>query len=71
MSKDRKNCMCTAMLYDPKEHVTPEETKEDFKQNSHVYERFMEVKQSRFLKKFKKGGGGTLSKMILKYFFNF
>lgn len=71
MSKDRKNCMCTAMLYDPKEHTTPEETKEDFKQNSEAYGRFMEAKQSRFLKRFKKGGGGSLSKMILKYFFNF
>jgi len=71
MSKERKNCMCTAMLYDPKEHTTPEETKEDFKQNSEAYGRFMEAKQSRFLKRFKKGGGGSLSKMILKYFFNF
>jgi hypothetical protein len=71
MSKDRKNCMCTAMLYDPKEHTTPEETKEDFKQNSEAYGRFMEAKQSRFLKRFRKGGGGSLSKMILKYFFNF
>ncbi|HTB99455.1 MAG TPA: GNAT family N-acetyltransferase [Ferruginibacter sp.] len=71
MSKERKNCMCTAMLYDPKEHITPEETKEDFKQNSEAYGRFMEAKQSRFLKRFKKGGGGSLSKMILKYFFNF
>ena len=30
MSKDRKNCMCTAMLYDPKDHYEPEETKEVF-----------------------------------------
>ena len=27
MSKDRKNCMCTAMLYDPADHYEPEETK--------------------------------------------
>jgi hypothetical protein len=71
MSKERKNCMCTAMLYDPKEHTTPEETKEDFKQNSEAYGRFMEAKQNRFLKRLKKGGGGSLSKLILKYFFNF
>jgi len=31
MSKERKNCMCTAMLYDPKDHFAPEETTEDFK----------------------------------------
>ena len=29
MSKDRKNCMCTAMLYDPADHYTPEETKQN------------------------------------------
>ncbi|HTB51696.1 MAG TPA: GNAT family N-acetyltransferase [Ferruginibacter sp.] len=71
MSKERKNCMCTAMLYDPKEHITPEETKEDFKQNSEAYGRFMEAKQNRFLKRLKKGGGGSISKLIFKYFFNF
>ena len=32
MSKDRKNCMCTAMLYDPKDHYEPEETKEFFEE---------------------------------------
>ena len=31
MSKDRKNCMCTAMLYDPKDHVEPTKTASDFK----------------------------------------
>jgi hypothetical protein len=74
MSKDRKNCMCTAMLYDPAEHhAKPEETKEDFKKNAHVYQRFMEAKQSRLLKflKRKQGGGGSGSKSILRYFFNF
>ena len=33
MSKDRKNCMCTAMLYDPKDHYEPAETKQYFKEN--------------------------------------
>jgi hypothetical protein len=72
MSKERKNCMCTAMLYDPADHFTPEETKEDFKQNSKVYERFMEVKHSRFLKLFKhkEGSSGGVTKSLLK-FFNF
>jgi GNAT superfamily N-acetyltransferase len=45
MSKDRKNCMCTAMLYDPKDHYKPEETKEYFKQKSKIYERLLRIKQ--------------------------
>src|SRR6478735_11729782 len=52
MSKDRKNCMCTAMLFDPKDHYEPEETKEDFKKNSKIYERLMEIRQSRLLRFF-------------------
>ncbi|MBC7629260.1 GNAT family N-acetyltransferase [Ferruginibacter sp.] len=69
MSKERKNCMCTAMLYDPADHYEPEETKEDFKQHSKLYERFMHVKQSRLLKLLKKkDGGGSLPKSLLKYF---
>ncbi len=54
MSKDRKNCMCTGMLYDPKDHYEPAETKEDFKQHSKLYERFMRIKQSKLLKPFMK-----------------
>ena len=50
MSKDRKNCMCTAMLYDPVDHYEPEETKEEFKKHSKLYERFMRSKSSRLLK---------------------
>ena len=50
MSKDRKNCMCTAMLYDPADHYEPEETKEEFKKHSKLYERFMRIKQSGLLK---------------------
>ncbi len=50
MSKERKNCMCTAMLYDPKDHFEPRETAEDFKAHSKLYERFMKIKQSRLLK---------------------
>src|SRR5579871_4521402 len=45
MSKDRRNCMCTAMLYDPKDHIEPTETKEEFEKHAKIYERFMEVKQ--------------------------
>ncbi len=50
MSKERKNCMCTAMLYDPADHYEPEETKEEFKKRSKLYERFMRIKQSSLLK---------------------
>lgn len=79
MSKDRKNCLCTAMLYDPKDHYKPEETAEDFKQHSKGYERLLRLKKSRFLKAFRKitgteskpeggGGGGTAKKRFFSFF---
>jgi N-acetylglutamate synthase-like GNAT family acetyltransferase len=72
MSKERKNCMCTAMLFDPADHYTPEETKQEFTQHSKLYERFMRIKQSRMLKFLqRKEGGGSSSKSLLRYFFNF
>jgi hypothetical protein len=49
-SKDRKNCMCTAMLYDPADHFEPEETASEFKKQSKIFERFMRLKQSRLIK---------------------
>src|SRR6187397_2817094 len=49
MSKERKNCLCTAMLYDPKDHYEPVETKEHFEKKSKVYERLLKIKQSKFL----------------------
>src|SRR3954466_3489162 len=54
MSKERKNCLCTAMLYDPKDHYTPEETKRSFEKKSKVFGRLIESKKSRFLKVFRK-----------------
>lgn len=51
MSKERKNCLCTAMLYDPKDHYEPKETAEHFEEKSKVYERFLKLKQSKFLKR--------------------
>lgn len=74
MSKDRKNCMCTAMLYDPADHREPEETKEDFKKNSKIYERLMEIRQSRLLRFFNRkdqSGENKIVKMSLKYFFKY
>src|SRR5262245_44831859 len=77
MSKERKNCLCTGMLYDPKDHYEPEETKEFFEKKSKVLERLLRVKQ-RFLKalnlkekdpKASDGKGGKL-KSLLQLFFN-
>lgn len=70
MSKDRKNCFCTAMLYDPADHYEPEETAEDFKEHSKLYERFMNVKKSRLLKLLKKKDptAKATPKSIVQYF---
>lgn len=69
MSKDRKNCMCTAMLYDPKDHYTPEETAQDFKKKSKVYERFMRLKKNKLINYLKKKKQEK-PKSILSFFFN-
>jgi N-acetylglutamate synthase-like GNAT family acetyltransferase len=76
MSKERKNCMCTAMLYDPADHYEPIETSQEFQQHSKLYERFMKIKQSKLLQLFKRndnsgGGGGGKQKSLFHYFFNF
>jgi hypothetical protein len=73
MSKERKNCMCTAMLYDPKDHYEPEETKKFFKEKSKVLERLMKIKQLRFLRHFrhKENNKGDKPKSLLQVFFNF
>ena len=75
MSKERKNCFCTAMLYDPKDHSAPEETKEAFRQHSKFYERFMRIKKWKLLQPFlKKDREESKSrhnmKTILHFFFN-
>ena len=54
MSKDRKNCMCTAMLYDPADHYTTQETSSAFKSNSKLYERFMKFKHNHLMQWFRK-----------------
>lgn len=69
MSKERKNCMCTAMLYDPKDHYAPEETARDFKKKSKVYERFMRLKKNRLINYLKKKKQEK-PKSILSFFFN-
>jgi hypothetical protein len=75
MGKERKNCMCTAMLYDPKDHFEPEETKEFFKTKSKVLERLMQIKQWKFLKAFMKkdknaDNSADKAKSLLHFFFN-
>ena len=76
MSKDRKNCMCTAMLYDPADHFKPEETAQVFKQKSKLYERFMKIKQSRLMGIFRKkeatntSGGAIKPKSFFTQLFN-
>ena len=54
VSKGRKNCMCTAMLYDPKDHPQPAKTSKEFEKKSKIYERFMRLKQKRMIKFLKK-----------------
>jgi len=85
MSKERKNCMCTAMLYDPRDHYEPEETTQDFKKHSKLYERFMRIKQWKLLAPFVKhhpethetaakgggGGNGVRHRSFFHSFFNF
>ena len=54
MSKDRKNCMCTAMLFDPKDHYKPEETTQFFEENKTGFERLFRFKEWKLLKPFLK-----------------
>lgn len=50
-SKDRKNCLCTAMLYDPADKNKPRWF--DFVSKRNVLERLLRIKQTNFLKKLK------------------
>ena len=76
MSKDRKICMCTAMLFDPKDHYKPEETKQYFEENKKGFERLLKFKQWKLLKPFLKkdkeeNGGAVKPKSFFYHFFNF
>lgn len=72
MSKNRKNCMCTAMLYDPKDHYEPTETKEYFEKNSKGFERLFQFKEWKFLQSFRKKDSKALKsiKSIFSPLFN-
>lgn len=55
LRKERSNCMCTAMLFEPKNaDYTPEETKEYFEEKKNIFARLFRLKENRFLKKIKK-----------------
>ena len=71
MSKERKNCMCTAMLFDPADHYETEENKEEFKKHSKLYERFMRLKQSKLIRLLQKKQGDGIKRSLLGQFFNF
>jgi GNAT superfamily N-acetyltransferase len=49
-SKERKNCLCTAMLFDPLDKLSKEE-QQDVRKKSHLYERLLRLKQRLILKK--------------------
>jgi len=73
MMKERKNCLCTAMLYDPKDHYEPQETKEHFEKKSKVYERFLKIKQSKFLQRLRggeKAGLRNINRKMKVFLFN-
>lgn len=80
MSKERNNCMCTAMLYDPKDHYKPEETKAFFEENKKGLERLLRFKKWKLLKPFLKkdkpgingneneSNGGSKTKSFFRHF---
>lgn len=53
-SKDRKNCLCTGMLYDPMKKSASKNNKLDFKSKARLYERFMKLKRHKLFNLFSK-----------------
>ena len=68
MSKERKNCLCTGMLYDPKDHYEPKETKDHFEKKVKVYERLLRGKQSKFLNRLLRKSSPGSKKFIFNLF---
>lgn len=68
MSKERKNCLCTAMLFDPSNHYQPNETSSHFLSKGNVYERLTRLKHNSFLRKWigRKENGVMLLLAVLK-----
>lgn len=74
MSKERKNCMCTAMLFDPKDKHEPKETTANFEKKRKVYERLLRLKQLSFGKIFKRketNGNPSKNKSLFHAFLPF
>jgi len=67
-SKDRKNCLCTAMLYNPREKEKSKEAGTDFTKHSKLYERFMRIKQHILLRRKK---NENEKRTLLTSLFNF
>jgi hypothetical protein len=65
--------MCTAMLYDPKDHYEPEETTKFFEEKKSVLERLMNFKRWKFLQPFMKSEqkSGSFVKSFFSYLFHF
>lgn len=59
--KERKNCLCTALVFDPKvaTKTTIEEAGKEYRKNSPLYDRYMNIKANLLLKtkKVRKKGG--------------
>ena len=68
MNKDRKNCLCTAMLYDPADHYEPEETSAAFQHKSKIYERWLAFKQSSFLRLLKRKPATGITRFLASFF---
>ncbi|WP_199120604.1 GNAT family N-acetyltransferase [Pedobacter sp. ASV28] len=68
--KERKNCMCTAMLYDPaeKKHEEAKKFAEELQKKPKLYERFMRIKQ-RLIEK-NKGSNDLKSLLLFLAFLN-
>jgi hypothetical protein len=70
-SKDRKNCMCTAMLYDPatQKHDVAKKFAEELQRKPKLYERFMRIKQQLILKPKSEDKGGLKTLVALTNLF--
>ena len=69
--KERKNCMCTAMLYDPaeKKHEVAKQFAEELQKKPKLYERFMRIKQ-RLVVKHKPKTGLKALLFLFTFLFN-
>lgn len=50
MSKERKNCLCTAMLFDPADQPDPVETSGKFRQKAPAHERLLRLRLFRYFR---------------------